>query len=106
MRGTASSMSPSSSTDTGDNSRCAGRQVLGIERIEIESIASAISARYLGDRLATERAKPSPHPMPPACIAFTTSNATGKLVIVAARCDMGCSFCVLGSHSWSTPSLH
>src|ERR1700756_1261812 len=32
---------------------------------------------------------PSPQSRPPACIAFTTSNAIGRLVIVAVRCDMG-----------------
>src|SRR5579883_2272560 len=32
---------------------------------------------------------PSLQSNPSACIAFTISNATGKLSIVAARCDMG-----------------
>ncbi len=36
---------------------------------------------------------------PPAGIAFTISNATGKLVIVAPRCHMGVLRCVLGSHN-------
>src|SRR3974377_95885 len=49
--------------------------------------------------------KPSPQSRPSACIAFTTSNATGKLVIVAARCDMGVLLCVLGSSQLEYPFL-
>src|SRR5579872_6971285 len=42
---------------------------------------------------------PSPHSRPSACIAFTIANAIGKLVIVAACCDIGVLLCAaLDSH--------
>ena len=53
--------------------------------------AGALSA--VGRRAAKKRRPsgryPSPRSRPSACICFTTSNAIGKLSIVAARCGMG-----------------
>jgi hypothetical protein len=46
-----------------------------------------------GHRLATERAIAFTHSRPSACIAFTISNAIGRLVIVAACCDIGVLLC-------------
>src|SRR5712692_4426224 len=51
---------------------------------------------------------PSPHSRPSTCIAFTISNAIGKLVIVAACCDIGVLRCGLleeatGEYPFSVP---
>lgn len=81
-------------------------RIIGFELVEM----AIDRGRHLilDNRLQRLPAKPTislAQSRPSACIAFTTSNAIAKLVIVAACCDMGVLLCVPGSSQLEYPFL-